>query len=102
MMTKAEQAQIAQRLALLFSAFPQAGPIDVDLQMEVYLLAVEDFEFQDVDAAIKRIIQGGEGHESRSFAPSTAELCQEIRRRREMREILGNRRTLRVVKGDAS
>ena len=55
------------------------------------MFSLEEFMFDDVSAAIRRIMQGGEGHERRSFAPSTAELCQEVRRRKEMREIMARR-----------
>jgi hypothetical protein len=56
--------------------------------MEAYVFAVEDHDLDDVSDAIRRIMQGGQGHENRSFVPSTAELCTEIRRRQEIRQLL--------------
>jgi len=56
--------------------------------MEAYVFTVEEFDLGDVADAIRRIMQGGQGHENRSFVPSTAELCAEIRRRNEIRQLL--------------
>ncbi len=98
-MTADEQAQTAKALAMMFHSFPASAIPDVDVQMEAYMLVIADFDFKDVMAAIRRIMEGGEGHESRSFAPSTAELCQEVRRRREIREALAKKESgLRLVK----
>ena len=90
---------------MMFHCFPQSSINDPDVQMEAYMFAVEEFDFVDVDAAIRRVVQGGEGHERRSFAPSTAELCQEIRRRKEMREIMHRREArgeVTLIKGGKS
>ena len=86
-MDKNQIKETAKLLAMMFNSFPQSGMADVDAQMEAYLFSVEEFEFIDVSNAIRRIMQGGEGHERRSFSPSTAELCQEVRRREEIRKI---------------
>lgn len=94
-----EKKKVAQSLALMFNAFQTSAVVDVDLQMEAYLWAVEEFEYQDVKSAIERIMKGGEGHEGRAFAPSTAELCKEVRRRQSLRELLAKRQPgLHVVK----
>lgn len=84
---------------MMFHSFPASSITDVDVQMEAYMLVLADFEYQDVEAAIRRIMEGGEGHERRQYAPSTAELCSEVRRRKEMREIVSKRKpNLQVVK----
>lgn len=76
---------------MMLTAFPQSAVVNVDGLIHAYMFAVEDLEFVDVASAIKRIMQGGEGHEGRAFVPSTAELCQEARRRKQMREIMQTR-----------
>jgi hypothetical protein len=76
---------------MMFNSFPQSGMADVDAQMESYVFAVEDYDFQDVADAIKRIMQGGAGHENRSFVPSTAELCSEARQRAEIRQLVATK-----------
>ena len=86
-----ELATITTELALMFHSFPQSAKVDVDLQMEAYVRVVEQFEFVDIMAAIKRIMEGGEGHEYRSTVTSTAELASEIRRRADMRQIIARR-----------
>lgn len=83
-------------LAMMFNSFPQSAVADVDAQMEAYCFCLEEFEFTDVAAAIRRVMKGGEGHERRAFVPSTAELCGEVQRRKEMREI-AERRGLREI-----
>lgn len=90
-MTADQQAETAKALAMMFHGFPASAVLDVDVQMEAYMHVLSDFEFGDVMAAIKRIMEGGEGHERRAYAPSTAELCQEVRRREEVRRLISNR-----------
>ena len=87
-MNKQGKIQTAKLLAMMFNSFPQSSVADVDAQMEAYVFAVEDHDLDDVSDAIRRIMQGGQGHENRSFVPSTAELCTEIRRRQEIRQLL--------------
>ena len=73
---------------MMFNSFPQSSVADVDAQMEAYVFAVEDQDVGDVADAIRRIMKGGHGHESRAFVPSTAELCAEIRKRQEIRQMI--------------
>jgi hypothetical protein len=61
---------------------------DPDLQLRAYLDAVEDFECVDVLAAIERFRQGEVKEVNKAYCPSTAQLCDEVRYRKQMREIM--------------
>jgi hypothetical protein len=73
---------------MMFNSFPQSLVADVDAQMEAYVFTVDEFDLESVADAIRRIMQGGHGHENRAFVPSTAELCAEIRKRQEIRQMV--------------
>ncbi|MBZ9653525.1 hypothetical protein [Phyllobacterium lublinensis] len=61
---------------------------DPDLQLRAYLDAVEDFECVDVVAAVERFRLGEVKEVNKAYCPSTAQLCDEIRYRKQMREIM--------------
>jgi hypothetical protein len=61
---------------------------DPDLQLRAYLEAVEDFECVDMLAAVERFRQGEVKEANKAFCPSTAQLCDEVRYRKQMREIM--------------
>lgn len=98
MMGSEELKATTKSLAKLFSSFPQSALVDVDLQLRSYLEAVKDFTFADVEAAIDRFRRGEAKVESKAFCPSSAQLCDEIRERKLMRELLAKRGNLTIVK----
>lgn len=61
---------------------------DPDLQLRAYLDAVEDFECIDVLSAVERFRQGEVKEVNKAYCPSTAQLCDEVRHRKQMREIM--------------
>ncbi|MCO4316322.1 hypothetical protein M8997_003930 [Phyllobacterium sp. 21LDTY02-6] len=61
---------------------------DPDLQLRAYLDAVESFECVDVLAAVERFRQGEVKEVNKAYCPSTAQLCDEVRYRKQMREIM--------------
>lgn len=87
-MNNSEKIEATKSLTKLFGSFPQSPMSDPDLQLRAYLEAVEDFECIDVLAAVERFRQGEVKEANKAFCPSTAQLCDEIRHRREMRDIL--------------
>src|SRR5690606_33315179 len=87
-MNKSDTMQVVKLLRLMFSSFPQSAVADVDDLMEAYLFAVSGFDVEDLSDAVQRITQGAIGHERRSFVPSTAELCTEVRRQKEIRRLV--------------
>ena len=84
-MTSEELKAAAQSLKILFNSFPTAGPVDVDGQVEAYLWAVKDYHVADLQQAVYRFVQGEVADFSGAFCPSTAQLCQEVRYRAEIR-----------------
>jgi len=49
------------------------------MQMRGYLESIKAYEIEDVQAAIKRFIQGEAKTENPQFCPSSAQLCIETR-----------------------
>ncbi len=86
-MNSEELKTTAEALKRLFNSFPSSGLVDVDGQAEAYLRAVKDADVADVLSAIERFCQGEVSDFSGAFCPSTAQLCQEVRVRRRMREL---------------
>ncbi|TDQ24123.1 hypothetical protein DEV91_1151 [Phyllobacterium brassicacearum] len=87
-MNNSEKIEATKSLTKLFGSFPQSPMSDPDLQLRAYLEAVEDFECVDVLAAVERFRQGEVKDANKAFCPSTAQLCDEVRYRRQMREIM--------------
>jgi hypothetical protein len=87
-MNNSEKIQATKALTVLFGCFPQSPMADPDLQIRAYLEAVSDFECVDVIAATQRFIQGEVKEVNKAFCPSTAQLCDEVRYRKQMREIM--------------
>jgi hypothetical protein len=75
----------------MFQCFPQSVLADPDLQVRGYVMAVKDFEAMDVLAACQRFMQGHVPEHNRAFCPSSAQLCEEVRQRHRMREIMAKR-----------
>lgn len=86
-----EMKAAAESLKHLFNSFQTAGPVDVEAQSAAYLWAVKDYELPDLLQAVHRFIHGEVNGFDGAFCPSTAQLCQEIRSRREIRELLEKR-----------
>lgn len=87
-MNNSEKIEATKSLTKLFGSFPQSPMSDPDLQLRAYLDAVEDFECIDVLAAIERFRQGEVKEVNKAYCPSTAQLCDEVRYRKKMREIM--------------
>lgn len=87
-MNKQEKIEVTKSLAKLFGSFPQSVMSDPDLQIRAYFDAVEDFECVDILAAVERFRQGEVREVNKAFCPSTAQLCDEVRYRKQMREIM--------------
>lgn len=85
-------------LSKLFASFPQSALADVDLQLRSYLEAVKDYALIDVNAAVDRFRRGEAKVESKAFCPSSAQLCDEVRERKLMRELIAKRGNLTIVK----
>lgn len=88
MMTKEEKIEVTKSLTKLFGSFPQSPMSDPDLQLRAYFDAVEDFEPEDIVAAVHRFRQGEVKEVNKAYCPSTAQLCDEVRYRKQMREIM--------------
>lgn len=78
-------------MGLMFQCFPQSVLADPDLQVRGYLAAVMEFEAGDILAACQKFIQGTVSDHNRAFCPSSAQLCEEVRERKRIREILAKR-----------
>jgi hypothetical protein len=87
-MNNSEKIEATKALAKLFGSFPQSPMSDPDLQLRAYLDVVEDFECVDVLAAVERFRQGEVKEVNKAYCPSTAQLCEEVRYRKQMREIM--------------
>lgn len=87
-MNNSEKIEATKSLTKLFGSFPQSPMSDPDLQLRAYLDAVEDFECVDVLAAVERFRQGEVKEVNKAYCPSTAQLCDEVRYRKQMREIM--------------
>jgi len=61
---------------------------DPDLQIRAYFDAVEDFECVDIVAAVERFRHGEVKEVNKAYCPSTAQLYDEVRYRKQMREIM--------------
>ena len=90
-MNTEELKSAAGALKILFNCFQSSGSVDVDGQAEAYLWAVKDYELPDVMRAVHRFSQGEVVNFDGKFCPSTAQLCQEVRARKEIREIVEKR-----------
>lgn len=75
----------------MFQCFPQSVLADPDLQARGYVMAVKDFDAADVLTACQRFMQGEVPDHNKAFCPSSAQLCHEVRQRRQMREIMAKR-----------
>lgn len=99
-MTPNELESVAKAMGAMFQCFPQSVLADPDLQVRGYVMAVKDYEAVDVLAACQRFIQGDVPDHNKAFCPSSAQLCHEVRQRREMRGIMAKREArLSLVKG---
>jgi hypothetical protein len=99
-MTPNELESVAKAMGAMFQCFPQSVLADPDLQVRGYVMAVKDYEAVDVLAACQRFIQGDVPDHNKAFCPSSAQLCYEVRQRREMRGIMAKREArLSLVKG---
>lgn len=87
-MNNAEKIEVTKSLAKLFGSFPQSPMSDPDLQIRAYFDAVEEYECQDILAAVHRFRLGEVKEVNKAFCPSTAQLCDEVRYRKQMREIM--------------
>ena len=87
-MNNSEKIEATKALAKLFGSFPQSPMSDPDLQIRAYLETVLDFECVDVLAAVERFRQGEVKEVNKAYCPSTAQLCDEVRYRKQMREIM--------------
>ena len=96
-MNTTELKTAAEALSNLFHAFQPSGQVDVDAQAKAYLWAVKDYELPDLLQAVHRFIHGEVSGFNSAFCPSTAQLCQEIRARKEIRELLEKK----AARGDA-
>lgn len=76
----------------MFSTFPQSPTVDVDAQLQGYRHAIKEYELPDLLEAIRRYVQGEVPNANAAFCPSTAQLCQEVRGRAEIR-LLKERRS---------
>lgn len=91
-MNTEELKTAAEALKRLFNSFHPSGPVDVDGQVEAYLWAVKDHGLPDLVEAVRRFVQGDVTGFNGAFCPSTAQLCQEVRGRAEIR-VLKERRS---------
>jgi hypothetical protein len=82
--------QKLKSLAALLNSFPQTVP-DLELGMRTYLAVLRDFDDVHVSQAVGRFLRGEVPEANPRFAPSCAELAQEVRAQAE-RDRLASRR----------
>lgn len=75
----------------MFQCFPQSVLADPDLQVRGYIAAIQDMDCRDILEACKRFMQGNVRDHNRAFCPSSAQLCQEVRQCKTVREIMEKR-----------
>lgn len=90
-MNSEELKTAAESLKRLFNSFQPSALVDVDGQVEAYLWAVKAHDLADLQQAVQKFVQGEVANFSGAFCPSTAQLCQEIRARAEIRELVARR-----------
>ena len=91
--------QKLKSLAALLNSFPQTVP-DLELGMRTYLAVLRDFDDAHVSQAVGRFLRGEVPDANPRFAPSCAELAQEVRALAERARLAGRRAELESLLAD--